>query len=443
MTAKNTLILDENNKTAIKNNLLIKEYQKVNPFRINSDNCMSNSEFMIFRDDILKIKAQLEVMTSNNYCNRSIQNPNNNPWFPPYLNNYCTGLPNSYINHNNINNPFLGRPSTDKVQSTILLGNNLDDSVEENNNNHNQAYTRNNSTDALFNNNNENNINANNYNNSFFSSNNMQHAINFMNQGFPFIVPTSFQTFPYIKSNNQSNIFKDKSQVKGQNAAGNNDTRKLMEEAFDIDTSVSNMDNLCDNNFNQNKNKENNCDAASNRNLDLNIPSSFNTFNMIFVNTKINDVNLGYKKRNYNRKQKDLPSIKEKNSANIEQATAEISEKKPNSQKKIIDKTRKNTKENQGKIKNQKLSDDKKKKNGKTGKGKNPAAKKDKEKKEPTIIDIKSYNNISLERYEETFNMPKKSHDQINGIQENEERVINESRKYDNYSEVSLDSFFN
>ena len=79
-----------------------------------------------------------------------------------------------------------------------------------------------------------------------------------------------------------------------------------------MDSSFSMLENFGIKNQNQNReniNNHNNNNQASRPNFDLNIPPSVNTFNMIFINTKINDVNLGYRSRTYNKKKNNKNSF--------------------------------------------------------------------------------------------------------------------------------------
>ncbi len=308
---KSNFIFEENNKTNIKSNL-IRDDSSVNPFKIDNDNKMSFAEFNTFKEEMIKVKAQLEILTSNNFAYNPNFPNNNNFQSNPYFNNGYIG------NHfRNVNFPQEG----ESIQSTIFFGNNShdishndDSKLDENENNDLNKF---NTINPLH----PNNVNSNSniYNNYYSSNCNPDPKIGFINNlplMFPFNVQPLLYMNPFIQANNSINLNRN---LKKENKDLNlkNYDKDNFENSFDLFTSeptdtinldscISNIDNTRDNNMNNFRNKfvNNNPNIidASKNNFGLNIPPTVNTFNMVFFNTRINDINLGYHRRNYQRK---------------------------------------------------------------------------------------------------------------------------------------------
>jgi len=415
MTDKNNFLAEENNKKYFFKGNINTEDSNVNQFKAeNENNLMSNSEFKLFTDDLQKIKAQLNILTSSNLANRNFQS------FPPYTNNQFSAFPtNNYPNFPNQSS------DKDKNQFNLPFPNNFDNSTEESN------------EEIDINNDNK---NANVYNN-FYSSNSMHQAMNFMHQGVPFLFPSSFQPFPFLNAFNHSNNIINKPKNKEKNKFSKENTtyenpktniNNQISEQFDLDSSFTNLGNYCNNNLNENKNNKNDAIKA---NYDIDIPPTVNTFNMIFINTKINDVHLGYKGRRYNRKS-GLATINEDKSNNIEEIKSDVQE----TEEKRNKKNKKDKKNNEKKETNEyieKSNIGKKKEKNKKGK----KIEKDEEKNENNSIFNNIRDNPYFARYAKIKKNPRISSEILNEIEKNDINV--KAKTGDNYSEVSTDSLFN
>ena len=136
-------------------------------------------------------------------------------------------------------------------------------------NNNNNNFTNN---DSLFfmGSNNENEVNP--FSNNIFSSKNLQMMPMNITQNLPFVLPYNLPFF----NNNIRNL------EKGYNNVGYSNHEDIMGN-----------ENLI---YGTEKNNENKF-----HNIDLNVPN-VSTFNLVFINSKFNDFNMGYKKKQYQKK---------------------------------------------------------------------------------------------------------------------------------------------
>lgn len=381
LTNNCNFINEENDKVNRIPNNTLKDNFEMNPLKSkNQNDKMSNNELKNFQNDLQGIKEQLNILTSNHSFNKSFQNQNIYSCFPNNINNEYLGFPSTY-------NPFDVNHSCNK-DIRYNSDKTTEEKCKENNNIH------------------DNNNNNSNYFNNFYSSNSMHPAVNFMHQGFPFLFPSSFQPFPFLNLiNHNLNNIKNKGQTdescQDENKGNLNNN---IADTFDLNSSFTNLGNFT-NNLNDDKNN-----ALNKSNYDINIPPNVNTFNMIFINTKVNDVHLGYKGRTYNRKTDSANIINNKSNTKVDKQSSNqtegIKNKKNNNEKR--EKNNVNNNENSVKV------------NKKKGK-KNV---KDNEKK---IVKISSYKN----NFEKIFNL-----EEIN------ENIRNKIINGENHSEISADSLF-
>lgn len=164
-----------------------------------------------------------------------------------------------------------------KLKSQLEIMNNRNSNNFPNNSNNN--YTNNDSV-FFMGSNNENEVNP--YSNNIFSSKNVQMPMN-ITQNLPFVLPYNLPYFNNIQNNN-NNI---RNLEKGYNNVGYPNQEDLIGK-----------ENL---NYGMDKNYENKL-----QNIDLNVPNVC-TFNLVFINSKFNDFNMGYKKKQYQKKNSKGP----------------------------------------------------------------------------------------------------------------------------------------
>jgi len=341
LNTKNKLFQDDNNKSTFKNKNCISDLISHNS-NVAEETLNSNYELQLLKKELLKIKEQFNIINSNNLLNRTMPNFNY-PTSNPYINNFSYGFPQS-------KNQEKCLKGNDNNQSTFLIGNVLDYSnhdQEEGNCNTEFIHNDNlNDKDKI-----ENNQNANIYNN-FISSNSMSNPMmNFMHF-MPFLFPFNMQPNPcmnpFIQNSKFTNRNKDILNYYPTKNSERDDCEKtdLITEPneLNLESSLLNLDLYTENNFKQNSSKFTKKNMMENSNYNFNVPPNVNTFNMVFINTKLNDVSLGHR-RIYRRKD-PLLKIEEGLNQEINEKTTENSNKKKVDKPKKINKKTKNVKKN-------------------------------------------------------------------------------------------------